>query len=329
MLDFAFGIAAVFFFLVFLAFFLVVTVPLNGTLVRLRANYNPKGLQLDEEDGVQPHTGPVVTSFFVMMARVKRLEGWSGLFKGMMPTLLSNTVLTLFGALFLDASPSNPRNHGVYNAPSTGIIGTLVYSIFLMLVSLPAVIITYRAITTPHRLPWFNPVQSLHILLTPTERRKPWILYLTPGLLAAEVLHITYVVIGLRTFRILLLPALSDPETATPDQISIPKLVIYLSVVVLSTIVLCPLEVIATRLSVQRNHASAEYNSVAQEIDGDAEDVADYAGAEEDVIGLRSEMDPYLGLVDCGKRIVIEEGWRALYRGWWLTLLFGGFGAFS
>lgn len=74
MLDFAFGIAAVFFFLVFLAFFLVVTVPLNGTLVRLRANYNPKGLQLDEEDGVQPHTGPVVTSFFVMMARVKRLE---------------------------------------------------------------------------------------------------------------------------------------------------------------------------------------------------------------------------------------------------------------
>lgn len=105
MLDFAFGIAAVFFFLVFLAFFLVVTVPLNGTLVRLRANYNPKGLQLDEEDGVQPHTGPVVTSFFVMMARVKRLEvrlciialfidinqlehdfliqGWSGLFKGM------------------------------------------------------------------------------------------------------------------------------------------------------------------------------------------------------------------------------------------------------
>lgn len=108
---------------------------------------------------------------------------------------------------------------------------------------------------------------------------------MTPGLLAAEVLHITYVVIGLRTFRILLLPALSDPETATPDQISIPKLVIYLSVVVLSTIVLCPLEVIATRLSVQRNHASAEYNSVAQEIDGDAEDVADYAGAEEDVIG--------------------------------------------
>lgn len=74
MFDFAFGVAAVFFFLLFLAIFLFITVPLNGTLVRLRANYNPKGLQLDEEDGVQPHTGPVITSFFVMMARVKRLE---------------------------------------------------------------------------------------------------------------------------------------------------------------------------------------------------------------------------------------------------------------
>jgi hypothetical protein len=40
-------------------------------------------------------------------------------------------------------------------------------------------------------------------------------------------------------------------------------------------------------------------------------------------------MDPYLGLIDCAKRIIDEEGWRALYRGWWLTMLFGVFGAFA
>ena len=57
-----------------LATFIVFTVPLTGALVRLRANYNPKGLQLDPEDGVQPHTGPVITSFFVMLARVRQLE---------------------------------------------------------------------------------------------------------------------------------------------------------------------------------------------------------------------------------------------------------------
>ncbi len=36
---------------------LAVIVPLTGVLVRFRANYNPKGLQLDAEGGAEPHTG--------------------------------------------------------------------------------------------------------------------------------------------------------------------------------------------------------------------------------------------------------------------------------
>jgi hypothetical protein len=70
----AFEIASLLLFSLFLAIFLAFTVPLTGALVRLRANYNPKGLQLDPEDGVQPHTGPVITSFFVMLSRVRQLE---------------------------------------------------------------------------------------------------------------------------------------------------------------------------------------------------------------------------------------------------------------
>ena len=64
------------------------------------ANYNPRGLQLDAEGNIEPHTGPVVTSFFGMLRRVKRIEvswssaflssvsdhdlsqGWAGLYKG-------------------------------------------------------------------------------------------------------------------------------------------------------------------------------------------------------------------------------------------------------
>ncbi|KAI0314085.1 mitochondrial carrier [Amylostereum chailletii] len=325
----AFSLAALLAFFLFLGLFLLITVPLTGALVRLRANYNPKGLQLDPEDGVQPHTGPVVTSFFGMMARVRRLEGWAGLYKGFMPTLLTNVSLMLFSVLIVGASASNPRNHGVYNAPATGIWGILAYSIFLMLVSLPAVIMVNRSITTPHRLPYFKPAHSLRVLLTPTERRKPWTLYLTPGLLAAEILHISYVVIGIRSLRHLLLPSFSGPEPPRLEDVSTIKLVIFLSFSIISTVVLCPLEVISTRLSVQRNHAAAEFNSVAQEEDGDAEEVMEYAGADEDVIGLRSELDPYLGLADCAKRIVHEEGLRALYRGWWLTMLFAVFGAFA
>jgi hypothetical protein len=70
----AFSITSLLLFAIFLGIFLLITVPLTGALVRLRANYNPKGLQLDPEDGVQPHTGPVITSFFLMLSRVRRLE---------------------------------------------------------------------------------------------------------------------------------------------------------------------------------------------------------------------------------------------------------------
>ncbi|KAI9455327.1 mitochondrial carrier [Lactarius psammicola] len=344
----AFSITSLLLFAIFLSIFLLITVPLTGALVRLRANYNPKGLQLDPEDGVQPHTGPVITSFFLMLSRVRRLEGWAGLMKGMstltvraiyrlgsdfsstrpVPTLLSNAVLSLFSAIFLDASLSSPRNHGIYNSPAPKIWGTLLYSIFLMLVSLPAIIITYRSIITPYQLPYFRPLHSLRVLLTPTERRKPWILYLTPGLLVAELLHITYVVIGLRVLRHLLLPSLSHVDDSVPPDLSPRSLTIYLAISLFSTAILCPLEVISTRLAVQRNHESAEFNSVAQEEVGDTEDLPEYS-PDEDVIGLRNDTDPYLGLRDCAKRIVDEEGWRALYRGWWLTMLFGVFGAFA
>jgi hypothetical protein len=62
------------------------------------------------------------------------------------PTLVYNSVLSLFSAIFLDVSLSSPRNHGAYNAPTSKMWGTLFYSIFLMLVSLPAIIITYRLV---------------------------------------------------------------------------------------------------------------------------------------------------------------------------------------
>ncbi|KII92582.1 hypothetical protein PLICRDRAFT_155224 [Plicaturopsis crispa FD-325 SS-3] len=319
------GLTDILAFSVSLALSLAILVPLTGALIRFRANYNPKGLQLDAEGGAQPHTGPVVSTFFGMLFRVKKIEGWSGLYKGLMPTFLSTLFL---GMVMMAFDVSDPR-HGAYNAPAVGILGRLGYSFLKMLIALPAVIITYRAITTPHKLPYFAPRLSLRVLLTPTERRRPWILYLTPGLLASQVLHIEYVILGLHTLRSWLLPALSKGSIPRPEDISPVRLSIYFTVVILSTVILTPLEVIGTRLAIQRNHAAPEYNSVAQEEEGDAEELAEYSGAEEDVIGLRNEGDPYLGLVDCAKSIIHEEGYSALYRAWWLTLLGGLVGAFS
>ncbi|KAI0743918.1 mitochondrial carrier [Daedaleopsis nitida] len=288
-----------------------ITVPLTGALVRLRANYNPKALQLDPEGNVNVHTGPIVTSFFGMLRRVYRIEGWAGLFKGLMPTATASVIMTGFAVAALD---SKRLAHGRVDPPDVGVIATLVYGIFGMLVALPAAIITYRAIVTPYRLPWFAPIYSLRILLTPTERRRPWVLYLTPGLLAAQVIHIAYVVIFLRSLRKLLLA----------HGFSSYKFGVYLAIEMLSTAITCPIEVMTTKLAIQRNHSTSEYNSVEQEVEDDAVEApeyAEYSGQEEDVIGLRHERDPYLGFVDCAKRIIDEEGWQTLYRAWWVTLL--------
>ncbi|KJA14408.1 hypothetical protein HYPSUDRAFT_150466 [Hypholoma sublateritium FD-334 SS-4] len=298
---------------------LAVAVPLTGVLVRFRANYNPKALHLDSEGGTTPHTGPVVNSYIQMFARVQRIEGISGLYKGLMPTAISSLLVSIVILLAVDAD--HPR-HGKYRAPEAGVLGTLFYSLAMLVISLPTSILTYRAITTPKKLSYFDLVGSLRALLTPTERRRPWILYLTPGLMAAETCHICVIVLFLGPLRRLLLPKMSQPVLTFSD-ISVWKLAIYLIFLCASILVLTPLEVIATRLAIQRNHASAEYNSVAQEVDGDAEDSAEYSGSEEDVIGLRHEGDPYLGLVECAKRIIDEEGVMALYRAWWITLLGG------
>lgn len=140
------------------------------------------------------------------------------------------------------------------------------------------------AITTPYKLPWLNGIYSLRVLLSPTERRRPWILFLTPGLLVSEVVRILYVVLFMHPFRVLILPSTLDEELGSPHQpLTFARFSIYLGLAIISTVIMCPLEVISTRLSLQRNNLSQGYTSEAQE--EDVYDNAEYAAAEEDVIG--------------------------------------------
>ncbi|KAJ7924873.1 hypothetical protein B0H13DRAFT_1976484 [Mycena leptocephala] len=303
-----------------LAISLFIVVPLTGVLVRFRANYTPRGLALDNEGSAVPHAGPVVNSYFAMFGRVWQIEGFSGLYKGLMPTFLTALTVSLAILAFMD-SPGH--RHGTYRAPNAGILGTLLYSLLMMVLSLPSAIITYRAITTPHKLPYFNLMMALRVLMTPTERRRPWMIYFTPGLLLSQCLHVAYVTLILAPLHRLLIPMTAGAGGVLYPEFSPVKMSTYFVVVIVSAAILTPLEVMSTRLAIQRNQASAEYNSVSQEVEGDAEDVPEYAGAEEDVIGLRTEAEPYMGLVDCAKTIINEEGFKALYRAWWITLLGG------
>ena len=102
--------------------------------------------------------------------------------------------------------------------------------------------------------------------------------------MAAELIHLGIIVLFLGPVRRALLPELSQLGFNRP-KVSLIKLSIYFIIFSLSVVVLAPLEVIATRLAIQRNHASAQYNSVSQEIDGDGDETVEYAGTDEDVIG--------------------------------------------
>ena len=57
------------------------------------------------------------------------------------PSLLETLFLTLFAVIALNG---NPRQHGRTTPPESGIIGTLAYATFSIILSMPATIITYR-----------------------------------------------------------------------------------------------------------------------------------------------------------------------------------------
>ena len=206
----------------------------------------------------------------------------------------------LFAGLALGVSMTDSRGHTKYSAPTTGIIGLAIYSLFMMVITLPVVIITNRyvispiigyymiltlskrTVTTPHKLPWFNALYCFRILLTPTECRRPWTLFLAPGLLLSETISLVYIVLVLQPVRRVIFPnypGTTEGSTIT-DDFTWYRVLFWVLVVVISTAILCPLEVISTRLSIQRNNGGGAPEETAVPTEE-----PEYAAPEEDVIG--------------------------------------------
>ncbi|KAG9125224.1 hypothetical protein FRC07_008520 [Ceratobasidium sp. 392] len=250
------------------------------------------------------------------------------------PAVISTILITLWAVLTVPGHAKYRPCSQVY-VPATSIFRGLLYGMGALLVAIPYEILFNRAVCTPHRLPWFRPMQALRTILTPYERRKPWVLYLTPGLLVARMLILIWIVAVAQVVRAVLLPSLSrglsdvrdtDDQNRMTKHLKPVKLAVFIVFSMASTAILCPLEVLATRLSVQRNHPSTDADRA---IDGESEPMPDYIGEEEDVIALRSEEDPYRSLLDCGKRMVGEEGVGSLFRAWWLTMIAVTLGSFA
>jgi hypothetical protein len=75
--------------------------------------------------------------------------------------------------------------------------------------------------------------------------------------------------------------------------------------------ILTPLEVMTARLTLQRRGPET-----LEPVASDAPSV--YA---ERAMHFRTEEAPYTSLLDCGRKMVAEEGWGVLARAWWLTAL--------
>ncbi|KAG9311737.1 mitochondrial carrier [Chiua virens] len=297
-----------------------IMIPLNGMVIRSRAQYNPKGLQLDSDE--QPRTSSVITSSFAMLVRVRRIEGLSGVYKGLVPALLDMLITIFVGVLWsflMRSGVSGGQDSPVHRVQN---IMMLVSSVFNVLIHLPLMIIINRAVTTRHKLPYFNILYSLRVLFTPTERRRPWVLYQTPGIFASLVLQYAYFILHMKIRPRFLLQDLSGQ---LPREDFLLGLILFFAFTLASTPVLTPLQVIFLRLSLQRNDAAPESNGISLEeaLEGGAAEAVEYFGTGENVISLKIDLEgePYTGLIDCATKITKEEGWAALYRAWWWTML--------
>ncbi|KAJ7144728.1 mitochondrial carrier domain-containing protein [Mycena crocata] len=284
-----------------------ITMPFVGVLVRYRANYAPKrGPQLPTDDGLD-HGADTPMSYFGMMKRVHRIEGWRGLYKGVMPSIISSLIVVVAIsplAVFLALGHKVLPNGRMYIGPQSGIVMWIIsfaLSIVPVLLIIPMQIITNRAITTPHKLDWFSPSAALRALLSADERAKPLRLYFTPGVALSEILQ------GLVVPTINLLRQLVIPRLYLSHRL--PVLIAALPIILLATALLTPLQVMDTRLTLQRLNAAPVEAPVA-----DAP-----PAYEEEVMEFRTQEAPYEGLIDCGRKMVAEEGWRVLFRAWWLT----------
>lgn len=65
------------------------------------------------------------------------------------PHLITAVIMTAFSFLFYNST--GPRHHGMANPPRAGPFGVLMYSIFWMIITLPAMVISYRCVLPGER----------------------------------------------------------------------------------------------------------------------------------------------------------------------------------
>lgn len=299
-------------------FFATLVFPLKGALIRCRANFTPKAQPVSELPSVDVvQRGSQPRSLLGMLKRVNAEEGIDGLYKGILPTLgfilfweqISTPSVVVVGFFHFGLGE-------IY--ASTLLIVAIAYFVKIIATVIEVVFVN-RAVTSRENLPSLSLGRALDVLLSPAERRHPYRIFMIPGLLAACTSWALYIVGTIMTRNLLFvkvklfLEHFGNWEDMKPY---IPLLVVAIVLsVVLNALVLTPLEVMIVRLSIQTNSTQV---TLLLDTPPD-EDEQDYSVKP---VRLRT-CEEYTGLINCMRLIIQEEGWGALYRGWWWTA-FGG-----
>ncbi|KAG1891411.1 hypothetical protein F4604DRAFT_1914205 [Suillus subluteus] len=186
--------------MIYILIFATLLFPLKGALIRWRANFTPKVQPVSElplVDDVQQASQP--RSLLGMLQRVNAEEGIDGLYKGILPTLgfmlfweqvMSLPSIAIIGYL----------HFGMYDQSSVLIIA--IASLIKIIATVIETVFVNRAVTTREDIASFSLRRALDALLSPTERRHPYRIFIIPGLLAACTAWVVYIVgtIGARHF---------------------------------------------------------------------------------------------------------------------------------
>nr|GAT55659.1 predicted protein [Mycena chlorophos] len=313
--------------------FLALVTPLVGALVRLRANYAPRRVQLPTDASVEEGGGgPVArgrSSYFGMLRRVHRIEGWAGMYKGIMPSIIESVLSIVLVAPILSLAITLIDRISTY--PLNFHLGRT-FAPFLVLVAVclfvPLDIIKTRVITTPYKLPAFEPAVALRAILSPSERARPARLYALPGVVAATLLENVVPLVMYPVWLVILQVLDIGPHHAGGRSVLMilrysACYFVGIVLLALTTTALTILNVLKIRLSLQRLPAPASTTGSEDGADVDV-DVALYS-ATEDVLEVRTESESehaqYTSLKNAYRSVLAEEGARALLRGWWITAL--------
>lgn len=260
---------------------LLFTMPFFVSITRLRANYLPKAVSLNnvlnegEQASMENRTllhslfmrtrratakiGPVVDGVIPMIWRTKRIEGWRGLYQG--STVLMTWTL---GVLILTTIPWFGEQNNESWLLNLTFFNSILMELVQSLLVLPFDVVLKRTMVHPRRLNWFAPRQSMKEVLSASEYKQPWRLFMLPGLLQAVLLRVAFVSTLANGAQFLLLspprPILpSDPKrdefegpSSSSTRVTVLGFAAYLMIVLLLQLLAVPFECIVVRLATQR-----------------------------------------------------------------------------